>query len=155
MSEWTPKQSADLYRIADWGEGFFSVSPEGNLRVHPRGAATGMNSERSVSTRSIDLPNLVGELERRGLRRPMLIRFSDVLDARIEHLAGCFSEAISENEYGGRWRGVYPIKVNQQAHVVEEVVGFGARFGVGLEAKKSIGIAFNEADAIAAVKQIE
>ncbi len=134
MSEWTPKQSADLYRIADWGEGFFSVSPEGNLRVHPRGAATGMNSERSVSTRSIDLPNLVGELERRGLRRPMLIRFSDVLDARIEHLAGCFSEAITENEYGGRWRGVYPIKVNQQAHVVEEVVGFGARFGVGLEA---------------------
>ncbi|MCR9094108.1 MAG: biosynthetic arginine decarboxylase [bacterium] len=134
MSEWTPKQSADLYRIADWGDGFFSVSPDGDLRVHPRGTETGMNASSSEPSRSIDLPHLVGELERRGLRRPMLIRFSDILAARIEHLAGCFSEAIAENAYAGRWRGVYPIKVNQQAHVVEEVVEFGAPFGVGLEA---------------------
>ena len=134
MSEWTPKQSADLYRIADWGEGFFSVSPEGALRVHPRGTDVGMNAAASEPGSSIDLPNLVGELERRGLRRPMLIRFSDILASRIEHLADAFSDSIAENGYGGRWRGVYPIKVNQQAHVVEEVVSFGAPFGVGLEA---------------------
>ena len=124
MSEWSAQQSAALYQVAAWGADFFSVSPEGNLLVSPRladGAA-------------IDLPKLVGELEDRGLRRPMLIRFSDILAKRIETLAGCFADAIAEHDYSGRWRGVYPIKVNQQAHVVEEIVDFGAPYGVGLEA---------------------
>ncbi len=124
MSEWTPGQSADLYQVNGWGSGYFSVSEDGHLQVHPRldqGAA-------------IDLPKLVGELGRRGLRHPMLIRFSDILRTRIESLANCFSTAIEEQEYSGRWRGVYPIKVNQQAHVVEEIIQFGAPYGVGLEA---------------------
>ncbi len=130
MSEGTPRQSAALYRVADWSDGFFDVSEDGHLVVHPRGTGVGSRTPEE----SIDLPKLVGELERRGLRRPMLIRFSDVLATRIQNLAGCFDEAIAENAYSGRWRGVYPIKVNQQAHVVEEVVEFGAPFGVGLEA---------------------
>lgn len=124
MSEWTPSQSADLYQVNAWGSGFFSVSEEGHLQVHPRladGAA-------------IDLPKLVGELGRRGLRHPMLIRFSDILATRIKGLADCFTTAIEEQSYGGRWRGVYPIKVNQQAHVVEEIIEYGAPYGVGLEA---------------------
>ena len=125
MSEWTPSQSQSLYQVTDWGAGFFSVNEEGNVCVHPRGDLNG---------ETIDLPKLVGELERRGLRRPMLIRFSDILAKRIEGLSSCFSTAIAELEYGGRWRGVFPIKVNQQAHVVEEIVEFGAPFGVGLEA---------------------
>ena len=124
MSEWTPGQSADLYRVDAWGAGFFSVSPDGNLLVHPKLAK---GSE-------IDLTRLVGELERRGLRRPILIRFSDILATRIEGLARSFSEAIEEHAYSGRWRGVYPIKVNQQAQVVEEIIEFGAPYGVGLEA---------------------
>lgn len=124
MSEWTPGQSADLYRVDAWGAGFFSVSPDGNLLVHPKLAK---GSE-------IDLTRLVGELERRGLRRPILIRFSDILATRIEDLARSFSEAIEEHAYSGRWRGVYPIKVNQQAQVVEEIIEFGAPYGVGLEA---------------------
>lgn len=124
MSEWTSRQSADLYQVNAWGSGFFSVAEDGNLQVHPRldqGAA-------------IDLPTLVGELGRRGLRHPMLIRFSDILRTRIESLAQCFATAIDEQEYSGRWRGVYPVKVNQQAHVVEEIVEFGAPYCVGLEA---------------------
>ncbi|HEB90395.1 MAG TPA: biosynthetic arginine decarboxylase [Deltaproteobacteria bacterium] len=124
MSEWTPEQSSDLYRVKDWGAGYFSVSTDGTLLVHPRlskGAA-------------IDLPRLAGELERRGLRRPILIRFSDILATSIEGLARCFENAIAEHEYPGRWRGVYPIKVNQQAQVVEEIIEFGAPWGVGLEA---------------------
>jgi arginine decarboxylase len=125
MSEWTPSQSQALYQVTDWGAGFFSVNEEGNVCIHPRG---------DLDSECIDLPKLVGELERRGLRRPMLIRFSDILAKRIEGLASCFSTAIAEHEYGGRWRGVFPIKVNQQAHVVEEIVEFGAPFGVGLEA---------------------
>jgi arginine decarboxylase len=124
MSEWTPQQSSELYRVPAWGGGFFSVSAEGNLLVHPR----------PRDGASIELPKLVEELERRGLRRPMLIRFSDILASRIERLADCFAEAIEVHEYAGRWRGVYPIKVNQQAHVVEEMVQFGAPHGVGLEA---------------------
>ena len=123
MSEWTPAQSADLYRVDSWGAGFFSVSPDGNLLVHPK----------QGNDAQIDLPKLASELERRGLRRPILIRFSDILASRIEDLAGCFAEAIEEHEYSGRWRGVYPIKVNQQAQVVEEIIEFGAPYGVGLE----------------------
>jgi arginine decarboxylase len=124
MSEWTPQQSSELYRVPAWGAGFFSVSSDGSLLVHPRPG----------DGASIELPKLVEELERRGLRRPMLIRFSDILASRIETLARCFAGAIEENEYAGCWRGVYPIKVNQQAHVVEEIVQFGAPHGVGLEA---------------------
>jgi len=130
MSEWTPKDSSELYRVAEWGAGFFSVSENGSLLVHPRRRDSSVRDEAS----EIDLPRLVGELERRGLRRPMLIRFSDILATRIEELSDCFAAAVEQNEYTGRWRGVYPIKVNQQAHVVEEIVEFGAPFGVGLEA---------------------
>jgi arginine decarboxylase len=124
MTEWTPADSAELFHVEAWGSGFFSVSDEGNVLVHPRQEAGA----------SIDLPKLIDELGRRGLRRPMLIRFSDILAMRIENLAECFKEAISEHQYAGRWRGVYPIKVNQQAQVVEEIVESGAPFGVGLEA---------------------
>lgn len=124
MSEWTPKQSSDLYRVPDWGAGFFSVSETGTLVVHPR----------LSDGASIDLPKLASELDRRGLRRPILIRFSDILATRIESLASAFEGAINEYQYEGRWRGVYPIKVNQQSQVVEEIIEFGAPFGVGLEA---------------------
>jgi len=124
IGNWTTQQSAELYQVPSWGAEFFSVSLEGNLLVHPR---------RGDGT-SIEMPKLVEELERRGLRRPMLIRFSDILASRIETLADCFAQAIEENDYTGRWRGVYPIKVNQQAHVVEEIIQFGAPYGVGLEA---------------------
>ena len=123
MSEWTASQSAELYRVNDWGANFFSVSEDGNLWVHPQLSDGG----------HIDLPKLVSELERRGLRRPILIRFSDILATRIKSLARCFEEAIEEHAYSGRWRGVYPIKVNQQAKVVEEIIEFGAAYGVGLE----------------------
>ena len=124
MSEWTPGQSAELYRVNAWGAGFFSVSTDGNLLVHPQ------LSDGS----QIDLWKLVCELERRGLRRPILIRFADILASCIKKLALCFDEAIAEHGYSGRWRGVYPIKVNQQAQVVEEIIEFGAPYGVGLEA---------------------
>ena len=130
MSEWTPRESSDLYGVPDWGAGFFSVGDNGNLFVHPRR----ISEKREDASHVIDLPKLVGELERRGLRRPMLIRFSDILATRIEEIANCFADAVADNEYTGRWRGVFPIKVNQQAHVVEEVIEFGAPFGVGLEA---------------------
>ncbi|MCA9506038.1 MAG: biosynthetic arginine decarboxylase [Spirochaetaceae bacterium] len=124
MSEWSPERSAELYQVDAWSASFFSVSANGTLQVHPR-----RNGDEKI-----DVPQLVEELSRRGLRHPILIRFSDILATRIETLANCFAEAIRVQEYPARWRGVYPIKVNQQAHVVEEIVEYGAPFGVGLEA---------------------
>jgi len=124
MHGWTIRDSADLYGVKNWGAGFFTVNDKGRVEVRP--TANGGPG--------IDLLDLVQDLERRGLRTPLLVRFSDILAARVRGLAGSFEKAISEYGYRGRYRGVYPIKVNQQRHVVEEIVEFGARHGVGLEA---------------------
>jgi arginine decarboxylase len=82
----------------------------------------------------IDLKELVDNLRSRGLHPPLLIRFSDILKARVQQLCGSFQSAIAENEYKGAYRGVYPIKVNQQRHVVEELIEYGRPFNLGLEA---------------------
>ncbi len=124
MRGWTIRDSAELYGIRHWGGGFFGINPEGHVEVRPRADASA----------SVDLIELVRDLGRRGLRTPLLVRFSDILRTRIETLVGTFRKAMAEYEYRGRFRGVYPIKVNQQRHVVEEIVEFGAPFGIGLEA---------------------
>lgn len=121
---WTVRDSLELYGLGRWGSGFFGVSSSGHVEVRPRGP----------DGPAIDLPELVQNLRRRGLRSPLLVRFSDILATRVQGLARAFHKAMQEYEYGGRYRGVYPIKVNQQRHVVEEIVGFGAESGVGLEA---------------------
>jgi arginine decarboxylase len=124
MRGWTIKDSLDLYNVAAWGQGFFDINEQGRLRVQPRGP----------SGPGIDLLELVQDLRRRGQRTPFLIRFSDILAARVQGLVGSFEGAIRDYGYRGRYRGVYPIKVNQQRHVVEEIVQYGAAAGVGLEA---------------------
>ena len=122
MTDWRIDDSRALYGLEDWGSGFFDINDAGNVSV--------AGGDRS----SIDLLDLVRDLQRRGMRTPMLLRFSDVLARRVGELAEAFERATSDHEYTGHWRGVYPIKVNQQAHVVEEVVQHGAALGVGLEA---------------------
>jgi arginine decarboxylase len=122
--EWTFRDSSALYSVPSWGGDFFSVHESGNLFVGPRGE----------EGPQIDFHSLVLDLERRGLRTPMLIRFSDILASRVQGIAEAFERAIAEYEYPGRYRGVYPIKVNQQRHVVEEIIHYGAPRGVGLEA---------------------
>jgi len=124
MHGWTIQDSVELYGVRNWGAEFFTVNDKGRVEVRP--AANGASG--------IDLLDLVGDLEHRGMRTPLLVRFSDILAARVRGMAEAFDRAISEYGYRGRYRGVYPIKVNQQRHVVEEVVEFGAPFGVGLEA---------------------
>jgi arginine decarboxylase len=121
---WTVRDSLELYNVANWGDGFFGVNAEGNVEVRPRRG----------SDASIDLLELTRNLERRGLRTPLLVRFSDILAERVRGLGQAFSNAIREYGYRGSYRGVYPIKVNQQRHVVEEIVQHGAELGVGLEA---------------------
>jgi arginine decarboxylase len=124
MHGWTHRDSLELYNLEAWGAGFFTVNDRGHVEVRPQGPGNG----------GIDLLELVRDLEQRGMRAPLLIRFSDILAARVRGISHAFGNAIREYGYRGQFRGVYPIKVNQQRHVVEEIVEYGAEGKVGLEA---------------------
>ncbi|MGA2724872.1 MAG: biosynthetic arginine decarboxylase [Bryobacteraceae bacterium] len=121
---WTPQVASDFYDVASWGKGYFSVSDGGHVRVHPE----------KDPARSIDLKELVDTLVLRGIGLPILIRFADILKHRLGELHGAFDTAIAEHKYQGGYCCVYPIKVNQQRQVVEEVLEFGKPFHFGLEA---------------------
>jgi len=120
---WTPKDSEKLYNMSGWGLGYFRISPEGHVTVHPDGKPA----------RGLDLHRLALDLQAQGVGLPLLLRFSDILRSRIVTLAEKFANAIQESGYEGSYTTVYPIKVNQQRHVVQEIVEFGAPHGVGLE----------------------
>jgi arginine decarboxylase len=124
LRAWTINDSIELYNVSGWGKDFFTINDAGNVEVTPGGPG---------STR-IDLKELVDDLRSRGLNLPLLIRFSDILRTRVHQLCGSFQQAIAENEYRGQYRGVYPIKVNQQRHVVEELVEYGRPYNLGIEA---------------------
>jgi arginine decarboxylase len=122
-NSWSVKDSEKLYNMQGWGLGFFRVNAEGRVTVHPDG-----NPKRGL-----DLFQLAMDLNAQGVGLPLLLRFSDILRARIQMLATQFQNAIGEFGYEGRYTTVYPIKVNQQRHVVQEIVEFGLPHGVGLE----------------------
>jgi len=124
LRAWTIKDSLELYNVSGWGRDFFSINEAGNVTVTPGGPG-------SVK---IDLKELVDDLRSRGLNLPVLIRFSDILRTRVAQLFGAFQQAIVENEYKGSFRGVYPLKVNQQRQVVEELMQHGRPFNLGVEA---------------------
>ncbi len=124
MRTWSVDDSMELYNVRNWGSPFFSINAAGNACVHPQGP-TGP---------TVDLKQVVDELQRRGIQLPILIRFSDILRARVEALNEAFRTAIKEYGYKGRYAGVYPIKVNQQRQVVEEIVSYGQPYQFGLEA---------------------
>lgn len=120
---WTTEDSVELYGVNNWGRGFLTANDAGNLTIN-----TG--SEASA----IDLKELVDELIERGIDPPLLIRFSDILRARLAEINNAFAQAIEEYEYEGAYRGVYPIKVNQNRWLVKDLVRFGREFHHGLEA---------------------
>jgi arginine decarboxylase len=121
---WTTQLASDLYDVASWGKGYFSVGDNGHVRVHPE----------KDPARSIDLKELVDTLVLRGINLPILIRFADILKHRLGEIHGAFQTAIAEHHYQGGYCCVYPIKVNQQRQVVEEVLEFGKPYHFGLEA---------------------
>src|SRR5687768_8587370 len=120
---WTTDDSRELYNIEGWGIGYFAINEDGHITVHPT----------KEPDRGFDLYEMALDLEQQGVGLPMLLRFSDILRNRIETLTECFEQAIREFEYEGGYTSVYPIKVNQQRHVVEEIVAFGEKHGAGLE----------------------
>jgi arginine decarboxylase len=124
LRAWTVKDAIEHYNVHGWGRDFFTINEAGHVVVTPAGP----NSAR------IDLKELVDDLRSRGINLPVLIRFSDILRTRVQQLCGSFQQAIAENDYRGSYRGVYPIKVNQQRHVVEELIEHGRPYNLGLEA---------------------
>jgi arginine decarboxylase len=121
---WSITDASELYDVASWGKGYFSVGSNGHLWVHP-------NKE---PTRGIDLRELVEKLELRGIYLPILIRFAEILKHRLAELHQAFDNSIAEHGYKGSYCCVYPIKVNQQRQVVEEVLKYGRPYHFGLEA---------------------
>jgi len=124
MKKWTTEESRDLYNIEGWGSGYFDINSAGHIVVKPR-----QNGKQQI-----DLKHLVNDIQAKGYSLPALIRFSDILKTSIANLAGGFQKAIKEYGYTGSYHGVYPIKVNQQRQVVEEIVKFGRPYNIGLEA---------------------
>jgi arginine decarboxylase len=121
---WSTDDSKALYNVEGWGAGFFDINAQGNVIVRP---------DKANLERELDLFEIALDLEEQGVALPVLLRFSDILRSRIESLTTRFEDAIREFEYDGGYTTVYPIKVNQQRHVIEEIVEFGKAHGVGLE----------------------
>jgi arginine decarboxylase len=121
---WSVEDSLELYNVEAWGNGYFSINAQGHVVVRPD----------TTPQREIDLFEVVQGLKARDLTTPVVVRFSDILAHRLRRLHDAFAQAIAENDYRNRYAAVYPIKVNQQRLVVEEVFRYGKAFNFGLEA---------------------
>ncbi|MBL4889201.1 MAG: biosynthetic arginine decarboxylase [Candidatus Lindowbacteria bacterium] len=121
--DWHHTKSEELYGVKHWGSGYFRVSEKGHVVISPNGDASS----------KIDLFELVEDLKERGIGTPILIRLADIVKSRVDLLSDCFNRAITEYEYESSYQGVYPIKVNQQRHLVEEIVNLGQERKLGLE----------------------
>jgi arginine decarboxylase len=124
VDRWTVSESAELYEVPRWGKGYFSVGADGHLRVHPS----------RDPQRSLDLKELVDRLQLQGVDLPILLRFNGILQDRLREIHDAFSLAMREQDYKGAYSCVYPIKVNQQRQVVEEIIKHSRPYGFGLEA---------------------
>lgn len=123
MRKWRIEDSAELYNITGWGLKYFSINEKGHVQVTPR-----------EDYAPVDLKELMDELQVRDITAPVLLRFPDILDNRIEKISRCFKQAAVEYEYKAQNFIIYPIKVNQMRQVVEEIVTHGKKFNIGLEA---------------------
>ena len=123
MRRWRIEDSAELYNITGWGLKYFSINDKGHVQVTPR-----------EGCKPVDLKDLMDELQIRDITAPVLLRFPDILDNRIEKISRCFKQAAQEYDYQAQNFIIYPIKVNQMRQVVDEIVSHGKKFNIGLEA---------------------
>ena len=137
LQQWNVEDSAELYNIHNWGAGYFDVSPKGEVVVYPSGPKKGP---------AVSIPEIIKGMRERGYDMPVLLRFENILDSQISLLHESFRKAIKAMEYKGKFRGVFPIKVNQQQQVVEKIAQYGEKYHHGLE----VG---SKAELIAAVSQ--
>jgi arginine decarboxylase len=124
IEKWKVQDAIETYGIRHWGKGYFGINSEGHVSVHPN----------KIPSQSIDLKRLIDQLQTRGIQLPILLRFTDILRQRMGEIHDAFKAAINEFDYQGNYCCVYPIKVNQQRHVVEEILDVGRPFNFGLEA---------------------
>ena len=122
MRKWRIEDSEELYNITGWGRPYFSVNDQGHVVVTPKEGCKG-----------VDLKEVVDELQLRDVSTPVLLRFPDILDNRIEKISKCFDRAAEEYGYKAENFIIYPIKVNQMKPVVEEIISHGKKFNLGLE----------------------
>ena len=125
LGRWTVEDSADLYQIREWGAGYFSISKDGDVIVTPT------QDQKHVS---VNLPEIIEGIKARGYDMPVLLRFEDILDSQIVKMHESFRSAITRFDYKGQFKGVYPIKVNQQKQVIEAITRIGQFYHHGLEA---------------------
>lgn len=123
MRRWRIEDSAEIYNINGWGLKYFSINERGNVQVTPRQGYA-----------PIDLTEVMAELRMRDVSAPVLLRFPDILDDRIQKITNCYKKASQEYNYTGQSFVVYPVKVNQMSQVVEEIVSHGSKYNIGLEA---------------------
>lgn len=123
MRKWRIEDSAELYNINGWGLTYFSINDKGHVTVTPREGYA-----------SVDLKDVMDELQVKDVEAPVLLRFPDILDNRVEKISRCFKQAAAEYKYDAQNFIIYPIKVNQIREVVEEIVSHGKKFNIGLEA---------------------
>ena len=124
MDKWKLQDAFEMYGVRHWGKGYFGINKQGHVTVQPN---------KRVDE-SIDLKELIDQLQERGIQLPILLRFTDILRHRVGEIHEAFKKAITDFEYQGDYCCVYPIKVNQQRQVVEEILDFGKPFHFGLEA---------------------
>src|SRR5712691_10526139 len=124
IEKWKIQDAIDTYGVSTWGKGYFGINAAGHVTVQP-----GKRPDESI-----DLKELIDQLQARGIQLPILLRFTDILSHRVGEIHDAFRAAIKEYDYQGAYCCVYPIKVNQQRHVVEEILDFGKPFHFGLEA---------------------
>ncbi|HVS33948.1 MAG TPA: biosynthetic arginine decarboxylase [Gemmataceae bacterium] len=124
MEKWKIQDAVEMYGVRLWGKGYFGVNKSGHVTVHPN----------KRLDQAIDLKEVVDQLQARGIQLPILLRFTDILRHRVGEVHDAFQKAMMEYEYGGGYCCVYPIKVNQQRQVVEEILDFGKAYRFGLEA---------------------
>ena len=138
MQQWGVEDSAELYGIRNWGAGYFDVAQNGDVVVYPFGHNRGP---------AVSIPEIIGGMRERGYDMPVLLRIENILDSQITSLHTSFRNAIGSLGYKGEYRGIFPIKVNQQQQVVEKIAQFGSHYHHGLE----VG---SKAELIAAVSQL-
>lgn len=138
MQQWGVEDSAELYGIRNWGAGYFDVAQNGDVVVYP------FDHNRGPA---VSIPEIIGGMRERGYDMPVLLRIENILDSQITSLHTSFRNAIGSLGYKGEYRGIFPIKVNQQQQVVEKIAQFGSHYHHGLE----VG---SKAELIAAVSQL-
>ena len=139
LQQWSVEDSTELYGIRNWGAGYFGVSSKGEVEIYPSGKKTDI---------AVSVPEVIRGMRERGYDMPVLLRIENILDSQISLLHESFRKAIASLGYRGEYRGVFPIKVNQQQHTVEKIAQFGERYHHGLE----VG---SKAELISAISQLK